>query len=85
MGLQDLKKKPAKSYEDRLIMAVWIPFKATPPERNGGRKKQQGDRTRLCKICGKPSYTGPICGSCKQFIDAKKAEERTEKHGKYRH
>ena len=48
----------------------------------GAQKKQ--NKIRSCKICGKPAYMGNLCESCKQFIDVKKEEERTEKHGKYR-
>lgn len=55
-------------------MTQWLPFKATPPERKGGRARQQNNRPRLCKICG----------SCKQFIDGKKTEEGIEQYGKYR-
>ena len=65
-------------------MTQWLPFKATPPERKGGRARQQNNRPRLCKICGKPAYIGNICGSCKRFIDGKKTEEGIEQYGKYR-
>lgn len=66
-------------------MTQWMQFKAPHPERKGGRARQQNNRPRLCKICGKPAYIGNICGSCKRFIDDKKHKEGKEHNGKYRH
>jgi len=55
-------------------MSGWLPAKAKPPELKYNAK-QKTYRQQCCKICGKPVYTGTICGSCQQFIKAKKKEE----------
>lgn len=58
-------------------MAIWLPYKAKPHERQKAKKPQQ--RQRFCKICGKPTTNGNMCQSCSDFIKQKKHEERRAK------
>lgn len=60
-------------------MAIWLPYKAPPHERQKTQKKPR-QRLRYCRICGKQvNGGGTICPSCSQFIKQKQNEERRAK------